>query len=221
MATFIRDADVERRLQSERAATGADRYDEVWEGTYMMAPMPNDRHQQIVSRLVSILEETMGWPGHGEVRPGVNVSDRDDDWQQNYRVPDVAVFLKGGGAVNRGAFWKGGPDFVVEVISAGDSTREKMPFYGRVGVKELLVIDREPWRLELLRLDSGRLVHVANASLEEESTAGETLEEGSVEDRGDPLTSDVVPLTFRLRVGVAETPRIEVTHAETARVWLV
>jgi hypothetical protein len=57
---LIRDPEVELRLRAERAATGADRHDEVWEGIYMMAPMPNDEHQQIVSRFVSILEEIIG-----------------------------------------------------------------------------------------------------------------------------------------------------------------
>ena len=33
--------------------------------------------------------------GLGEAFPGVNVSDRSDDWTQNYREPDVAVFLEG------------------------------------------------------------------------------------------------------------------------------
>ena len=31
--------------------------------------------------------------GAGDVSPGVNLSDRDDGWEQNYREPDVAVFL--------------------------------------------------------------------------------------------------------------------------------
>ena len=76
MATIICDAELEQRLQSERAACGADRYDEVWEGVYVMAPMPNDEHQMIVNALASILQEVIGWPGLGQVRPGVNVSDR-------------------------------------------------------------------------------------------------------------------------------------------------
>ena len=42
----------------------------------MMMPLPNDEHQSIVSRLTSILEDVIGWPGLGKVRPGVNVTDR-------------------------------------------------------------------------------------------------------------------------------------------------
>ena len=45
MATIIHDRVLQERLQAVRAATGADRYDEVWEGDYMMAPVPNNEHQ--------------------------------------------------------------------------------------------------------------------------------------------------------------------------------
>jgi hypothetical protein len=115
MATMIRDVELEQRLQAERAACGADRYDEIWEGVYVMAPMPNDEHQMLVNALASILQEVVGWPGLGHVRPGVNVSDRVDDWRQNYRVPDVAVFLNDTQAVNHNAFWFGGPDLANNV----------------------------------------------------------------------------------------------------------
>lgn len=204
MGTFIRDPDVEKRLQSERAATGADRYDEVWEGTYMMVPMPNDRHQQIVSRFVSILEEIVGWPGLGDVRPGVNVSDREHEWQQNYRVPDVAVFLVGGAAVNHGAFWQGGPDFVVEVVSPDDNTRGKIPFYSAIRVRELLLIDRDPCRLELPRLDGEDLVRAATSELDDRRA----------------VTSTVVPFDFRWITG-SSGPNIEVVHSESGKVWQV
>lgn len=203
MATFIQDPEVERRLQAERAASGADRYDEVWEGIYMMAPMPNDRHQEIVSRLVYVLEDVIGQPGLGKVRPGVNVSDRIDGWKHNYRVPDVAVFLVHGSAVNHGAFWHGGPDFVAEVISPDDSTREKIPFYSMVGVKELLLIDRDPWTLELLRPQPDGLAPVASTGVDGEGA----------------LSSAVVPLRFRLIS--SDGPAIEVAHTESDRVWQV
>ena len=116
MPTLILDALLEERLLAERAASGADRFDEVWEGIYMMAPMPNDEHQQIVNRLAAIFQEVIDWPGLGHVRPGINVSDRKENWTDNYRVPDVAVFLESGTAENCDAFWFGGPDFAVEVI---------------------------------------------------------------------------------------------------------
>jgi hypothetical protein len=83
MATLITDRELEQRLQAARHAAGADRYDEVWEGTYMMTPMPNDEHQQLVSRFAAIFQDVIDWPGLGHVRPGVNISDRIEKWQEH------------------------------------------------------------------------------------------------------------------------------------------
>ena len=204
MATMITDRELEKRLQSERAATGADRYDEVWEGTYLKAPMPNDEHQEIVSRLVSVFEEVVGWPGLGRVRPGVNVSDRRDNWKANYRVPDVAVFLNDGSAENLGAFWLGGPDFLVEIISPEDQTREKIPFYDAVGVREMLLIDRDPWLLEHYGRRDGALRQVGCCNVGESEC----------------LASDILPFRFQLVEGPVR-PAVQVLFTKTQKEWRV
>ncbi len=204
MATLVMDHDLEQQLRAERAATGADRYDEVWEGVYMMTPMPNDEHQQIVSRFVAIFEEVLGWPGLAEVRPGINVSDRRHQWQQNYRVPDVAVFLNDGQAENCGAYWLGGPDFVVEIVSPDDQTVGKLPFYAAVGVRELLLINRQPWSLRLYQLQDGQLL------------VADTVEP----DSGQPIVSTVLPFRFHLFHGQTR-PRIQVKHTASDKMWLV
>lgn len=204
MAVLVTDPRIEERLKEQRRAWGADRYDEVWEGIYMMAPLPNSEHRQIVSRLVSILEEVVGWPGLGEVFPGVNLAGLEDDWEHDYRVPDVAVFLHGGSARNCDTHWRGAADFLVEIISPGDRTREKIPFYARNGVQELLVVDRQPWSLELYRQQQGRLERMGLSSL----TSPEVL------------ASAVVPLQFQLVPGEPRR-RIQVTQLGSDRRWLV
>ncbi len=203
MATMIHDTELERRLRRERAVCGADRYDEVWEGVYMMAPMPNDEHQMLVNAMAAILQDVVGWPGLGQVRPGVNVSDRYENWQQNYRVPDVAVFLNETKAVNHSSFWLGGPDLAIEVVSAEDQTREKLAFYGLVSTRELLIIDRDPWQLELHRLKGTELVLQATATV-----ANQTA-----------IQCQVVPLDLILSPG-KERPSIQVTH-RGGRSWTV
>lgn len=204
MAMLINDPLLEQELKARREASGADRYDEVWEGIYMMAPMPNDEHRQIVTDLASILKAVIGWSGLGDVRAGVNVSDRETDWRGNYRVPDVAVFLSGGSARNCGTHWVGGPDFVVEVVSSGDRTREKIPFYWGLGVSELLIIEREPWTLELLRSDENQLTSVAVAT----------------EECPNPFSSAGVPLAFDLVRGDSR-PEIVVNETPGERRWIV
>ncbi len=42
MTTVILDEEFAELLKADRAATGADRYDEVWEGTYMMFCLLDD-----------------------------------------------------------------------------------------------------------------------------------------------------------------------------------
>ena len=152
MATLINDRALETVLIRRRRAAGADRFDEVWNGVYVMSPIANDEHQDVAGVLTGILMAVVQWKGLGLVRPGVNVSDRREDWKKNYRVPDVAVFLNDTKAVNCDTFWYGGPDFAVEVVSRGDRTRKKIPFYAKVGTRELLVVDRNPWALTLYRL---------------------------------------------------------------------
>jgi Uma2 family endonuclease len=66
--------------------------------------------------------------------------------------------LESGQARNCGTHWVGGPDFVVEVVSFEDRTREKIGFYASIGARELLIVDRAPWQLEHYRLVSNSLV---------------------------------------------------------------
>ena len=89
-----------------------------------------------------------------KVFAGCNVSDQPKRWKRNYRCPDVAVFLPGNPAEDRKTHWFGGPDFAVEIISRFDRSREKFGFYKSVGVRELLLVDRHPWALELYRADA-------------------------------------------------------------------
>jgi len=204
MTILVTDPSLEERLILERKNAGADRYDEVWEGVYVMTPMPNVEHQEFVTGLASIFQEIVVWPRLGKVCAGLNLSDRDDDWEHDYRVPDVAVFLNETRAENLDTHLRGAVDFLVEVTSPGDRTREKLPFYGRLGVRELLVVDRQTWALELYAFQSGALQKRGRCTLE----------------TGDTLRSTILPLTFRLVAGEPR-PQIEVTQTEGGRSWLV
>jgi Uma2 family endonuclease len=204
MSMIVREPTTIEEIRSSRAAIGADHHDEVWEGVYVVSPSPNDEHQDIVGTCYLALMGAIGLPKLGRVRPGVNVSDRDLDWTKNYRVPDVAVFLDGTTAVNRNSYWLGGPDFVVEVLSENDCAREKLDFYAKVGVREALYIDRDPWGLELYRLVDGTLELSARSGLE----------------LSEPIVSQIVPLTFRL-VQDESRPMIEATHTDGVRRWMI
>jgi Uma2 family endonuclease len=197
MAMLVLDRSYEDRVRAERREHGIDKYDEVWDGVYVMSPLADDEHQDLVGEFDSLLRTIVARAGLGKVRPGVNVSDRDDDWKSNYRIPDVAVFLANTTAINRGTHWQGGPDFAIEITSAEDRTREKLPFYATVGVRELLLVDRSPWALELYGSREGRLALLGRSTLEQPTV----------------LPSQVLPLTFRL-TPAEPRPRIDVRHAD-------
>lgn len=187
-----------------RESSDASQYDEVWDGVTVVSPLADNEHQEIASRLNGVFFIILALPGLGKVLTGTNISDRETDWTRNYRVPDVAVFLQGTAARNLGTHWVGGPDFAVEVISPHDWTRRKLPFYAQIGTRELLLVDRDPWALELYRLEGGALVLVGTSDLSQP----------------DVLTSSVLPLTFRLVAGEAR-PCIEVAHADGVQRWSV
>ncbi|HEY3395842.1 MAG TPA: Uma2 family endonuclease [Lacipirellulaceae bacterium] len=190
-------------MRQERAAAGSDRWDEVWEGTYMMAPLPNIEHQELVGAFVDVLREVVP-RSRGIVLPGTNVSDRETGWEFNYRCPDVAVYLSESRAKNCRTHWCGGPDFAVEIVSPDDMVRDKIPFYGKVAMRELLIVDRDPWRLEMLRLSGKKLKSVGISSVK----------------RGRSLPSRVLPLGFRL-IGGKLRPMIEVTRSTDDKIWTV
>ncbi len=202
MEMIVLDPFEQTHLIQQREQTGSDRFDEVWEGVYVVSPLPNDEHQDIVGGLYYAFKATIGLTGLGLVRPGVNVSDRVEQWEHNYRGPDVAIFLNGTTARNHGTHWVGGPDFVVEVVSQYDQSRQKLDFYARIGVRELLLVDRYPWSLELYRLVAGVLALVGKSDLSNPAA----------------LSSEVLPLSFRLVAG-EDRPRIEVKHADGVQSW--
>lgn len=161
----------EREIQEllvRRSQTGADRYDEVWEGVYVMAPLANNEHQRIATALARVFMEVAGENAHVLAR--ANVSARGADWAHDYRCPDVVVVLPGGSARDAGTHWQGGPDVIVEVVSPNDRSREKLAFYGGLGVREVLIVERDPKALEVHVLRGGSLVEAASSRLPQPAT---------------------------------------------------
>jgi Uma2 family endonuclease len=178
---LVKDIDRADELIQERKRLGADRYDEVWDGVYVMPSMPSLEHQELVLDLGTIFDEVVKRPGLGKVYPGVNLSDRASHWKQNYRVPDLVVVLKDSRAVSHSTHVQGAADFLVEIESPGDDSEEKGPFYAGLGVRELLLIHRDKRTLGLLRLEGQELVLVAPSAWEGKRR----------------LVSAVLPLAFR------------------------
>ena len=168
-----------------------------------MSPLANNEHQLLASRLAAICHDIIENRDDVWCLAGANVSDQEVDWTRNYRCPDVVVVLPGSKAENRHTHWYGGPDFIVEIASEGDASREKFDFYGSIGVREALIVDRDPWSLELYRLDkSGRMTLAGQSMLNAPS----------------PILSDVLGAEFR-RITKGNKPCIEVRQPSTGRSW--
>ena len=202
MPTLLLDEDLADSLRRQRQECGGDRWDEVWDGVYVMSPLPNNQHQTIGFKLAAAMDSVIGRDGRGQVFPGVNVTDREDNWEKNFRCPDVAVYLAGNPSVDRDTHWFGGPDLAVEIISRGEDPHAKLGFYAAVGTRELLVVNRRPWRLELFRLHGGTLREVGISTVED----------------GKTLASAAVPFTWRL-VARQDRPFIETVCVETGQKW--
>lgn len=204
MDLLLTQRDKVRRIIRRRRSLGLDRKDEVWNGRYIIMPDPDDVHQDLVGALLTVLRIVISWAKLGNAYPGGNISDREDKWTANYRVPDVTVFLNDNPAENRNTHWLGGPDLAVEIVSDNDKSRKKLDFYANVGTRELLIVDRDPWQIELFRLTNGELVSVGKSSVAD----------------GNVLTSEVVPLSFCLIAGTTR-PQIEALHADGVQHWTI
>ncbi len=202
MTVLVIDPDFARRIKAEREASDGANYDEVWDGVYIVSPIANNPHQWIIFQLGMAIGSVIDLTGGDRAFPGMNVSDREEGWEHNYRVPDVAVVLKGNPGKDCETHWCGGPDFLVEILSPNDLAHKKREFYAGIGVRELLIVDRKPWALELYRLEGGEL----------------KLAGTSRPDQPEPLASSVLPLVFRIAPG-ADRPRIEISHADGTRNW--
>jgi Uma2 family endonuclease len=127
---------------AQRRLTGADRWDEMWDGVLHMPPMPNRFHQELEWALETYLRQiwapTSGW----KVYHGINVAPS-GGWPNNYRVPDLVMLSPRRFAIDRNEYFEGAPDVVVEIHSPGDEAYEKLDFYAALAVREVWVIHRD------------------------------------------------------------------------------
>ena len=133
-----------------------------------MSPMPNDNHQRMATRIAAVFKVALGWEGGAQVVRGREYQRSPQGLEEE--LPRARRGCVPGGdekAENLETHWLGGPDFGVEITSPGDETREKIPFYEKVGTQELMIIDRDPWAIELYRCEGEKLTLVGKTTLDE------------------------------------------------------
>ena len=82
MTTLITETLNDDQLRA-RQECGGDRYDEVWDGIYLMSPLADVEHQLLVGMLTAVFTSALDATNPGTIYPGVNVSDREEDWTHN------------------------------------------------------------------------------------------------------------------------------------------
>ncbi len=114
-------------------------FDEMWEGELHMAPPPSEEHQRIGGELFLALHATAVAAGL-VARYDTGLFDPTAAEGSDYRVPDLMVFATSRRS-DRGV--EGDAALVVEIRSPGDESLDKVAFYQRVGVREIIMIDRD------------------------------------------------------------------------------
>lgn len=113
-----------------RQTLGLDRFDEVWEGIYHVAPAAHPSHGYIDHALAVLLDPYATAAGLVATGP-FNLGEPDD-----YRVPDHGYHRHLPADV-----WVESAAVVVEVVSPDDETYAKFDFYAAHGVEELIIAD--------------------------------------------------------------------------------
>jgi Uma2 family endonuclease len=129
-------------LLERRRSLGQDVLDEVWEGVYHVNPAPHSRHAAIQQQLAVLLDPLARAAG---LLPRVGIFNLGEEG--DYRVPDGGLLRPGADAV-----YLATAAMVIEIVSPGDKTWEKLGFYAAHGVEELLIVDPQERRVQWLAL---------------------------------------------------------------------
>ncbi len=142
-------------LMWRRARSGLDRLDEVWEGVLHMVPAPSGAHASLEWQLAAILRplaQAVGLEAVGQFNLGES--------EHDFRVPD--------GGLHRTSLrgtWFATAALVVEIVSPGDESWEKLPFYAAHRVDEILIVDPQKQTVNWLALEHDQYQPIQHSRL--------------------------------------------------------
>jgi Uma2 family endonuclease len=139
--------DVPAHLLEERRRLGLDSRDEMWEGVLHMVPPPAGDHQGLSTELLLVLGPIAKLAGLVP-RMETGLFDPAIAGFHDYRVPDQ-LYADPALRTQRGI--DGPAALVVELRSPGDDTYDKLDYYHRLGVGEVLIVHPTTRALELHR----------------------------------------------------------------------
>ncbi|MCA9187784.1 MAG: Uma2 family endonuclease [Pirellulaceae bacterium] len=146
--------EVPAHILEERRISGADQWDEVWDGVLHMNPPPSVAHQDLEGQIELWLRQFWVPTGLGnKVFHQVALSP-DENWVHNYRTPDVVLFRPAELLHLQPTYCHGPCSVAIEIRSPGDETYEKLAFYAQLKVPEIWVIDSDSRAPEVHKLDA-------------------------------------------------------------------
>jgi hypothetical protein len=143
-------------LLERRHHSGLDRLDEIWEGVLHMVPAPSFGHASLTQQLAVILDGPARAAGLIPTMGEFNLGDSEHD----FRVPDGGLHRPGAGGT-----WLPTAALVVEIVSPGDESWEKLPFYAAHKVDEVLIVDPDKRSVDWLALTGAEYRPIERSSL--------------------------------------------------------
>ncbi len=143
-------------LLERRRQAGVDRLDEVWHGVRHMVPGPSLEHARISTQLALVLDAPARAAGLLLAMSEFNLGESEHD----FRVPDGGLHRPGAAGV-----WHATAAAVVEILSPGDESQQKLPFYADHDVDEVLLVDPAKRAIAWLALHAGEYQPVERSRL--------------------------------------------------------
>ena len=127
-----------------------------------MIPAPGHAHARIAQQLAELLGPLARAAGLEATIHEFNLGDSERD----FRVPDGGLHRPDAAEI-----WHPTAALIVEIVSPGDETLEKLPFYAKHHVDEVLIVDPEKRSVDWLALASGEYRPVEHSGLIELGSA--------------------------------------------------
>lgn len=149
MPTLVMDpapAEIDELIEYRRRRD-LDHYDEVWEGVLHLNPPPTGEHQYVLQQLSVLLGPLARDAGLLAI---INEFGLGRQGKDNFRVPDGGLHR----GVPRGVY-QSTAALVIEILSPGDESWNKLPFYAAHEVDEVLIVDPVEHAVHWLGLADG------------------------------------------------------------------
>jgi Uma2 family endonuclease len=158
MPTLVMDpppAEIDALIEYRRRLD-LDHHDEVWEGVLHMNPPPTGEHQCLVQQLYDLLGPLARRAGLVPLLQVFAVGKGRD----NYRAPDGGLHR-----MQPRGVWQPTAALVIEIVSPGDESWDKLPFYAAHEVDEVLIVDPAEHAVHWLGLVGGEYRSIERSGL--------------------------------------------------------